>query len=158
MKAALRAQSCLMTDVVLLDSGPLGMSAHPRRHGEVNEWIERLVPGGVSARVSDIADYEVRRELLRMDATAGIRRLDARNPELGSIPVTSEVRRRAALFWNITRRHGRPAADPSALDCDMILAVQAAVLAERGREVIIATTNVRHFSPFAVVREWTEIS
>ena len=38
---------CLMTDVVLLDAGPLGMVSHPRASVEVVEWVAVLVAAGV---------------------------------------------------------------------------------------------------------------
>jgi hypothetical protein len=61
---------------------------------------------------------------------------------------------KAAEFWAEARRRGRPTADPKALDGDVILAAQAALVADEGHEVIIATTNVKHLSQFVDAREW----
>jgi hypothetical protein len=66
-------------DVVLLDSGPLGLVSHPNAekiNAEAIEWLEALLSGGVSVLVAEIADYEVRRELLRAGRQRGVRRLD----------------------------------------------------------------------------------
>ncbi len=55
-----------MTDVVLLDAGPLGMVSHPRASVDSVEWLASLVASGVRVMIPEIADYEVRRELLRV--------------------------------------------------------------------------------------------
>ncbi len=57
-----------MSRFVLLDSGPLGLVTGPRRSAAANAcriWLEDLQAVGVEVRVPDIADYEVRRELVR---------------------------------------------------------------------------------------------
>jgi len=45
-----------------------------------------------------------------------------------------------------------------ALDGDVILAAQAAMLENNGYTVVIATTNVRHLARFTTAREWRDIS
>ncbi|OKH54974.1 hypothetical protein NIES2101_05255 [Calothrix sp. HK-06] len=57
----------------------------------------------------------------------------------------------AVQLWAEARLRGRPTADPSALDGDVILATQAISVENEGYEVVIATTNVGHLST------WTEI-
>ncbi|WP_242718866.1 hypothetical protein [Microcoleus vaginatus] len=59
-----------------------------------------------------------------------------------------------AQLWAQARRRGRPTADPKALDADVILAAQPILVANEGHEVIIATTNVGHWSQFVDAREW----
>ncbi len=49
-------------------------------------------------------------------------------------------------------------ADDSALDCDVILAAQALLVAEDGLEVIVATRNVGHLGRFVDARDWEMIS
>ena len=39
-------------------------------------WLAGLISAGIEVRVPEIADYEVRRELLRVGSTRGIERLD----------------------------------------------------------------------------------
>jgi hypothetical protein len=52
---------------------------------------------------------------------------------------------------------GRQSAHDTSLDADMILAAQAAILAGDGKQVVIATTNLRHLSLFADARLWREV-
>jgi predicted nucleic acid-binding protein len=104
--------------------------------------------------VPEIADYEVRRELLRAGKSAGVRRLDQLKRVIGYLPLTTPVMLKAAEIWAEARRTGKPTADASALDGDVILAAQATSVAEAGHDVVIATTNVGHLSRFADAREW----
>ena len=69
-------------DVVLLDSGLVSHPNAEKVNVEAVEWLEALLSGGVSVLVAEIADYEVRRELLRADRQRGVRRLDATLPLL----------------------------------------------------------------------------
>lgn len=57
-----------MSMVILLDSGPLGLITNPRASQETrecNQWLESLVLKEVQVKIPEIADYEVRHELLR---------------------------------------------------------------------------------------------
>jgi predicted nucleic acid-binding protein len=108
--------------------------------------------------VPEIADYEVRRELLRAGRTTGVERLDALAVAIGLLPLTTAAMRKAAEFWAQARRAGRPTADDRALDADVILAAQATVLTEQGDAPVIATTNVGHLARFATAMRWEDIS
>jgi hypothetical protein len=81
-----------MARIVLLDAGPLGAITHPRanRNIEIKEWLQRLLRAGVAVRVPEIADYELRRELLRGAKIKGIQRLNDLK-QLGYIPLTTEA-------------------------------------------------------------------
>jgi hypothetical protein len=85
-----------MSDVVLLDAGPLGMISHPRARSEIVSWLARLVSAGVEVLIPEIADYEVRRELLRAGRKKGVQRLDELKESLGFVPITSSAMLRAA--------------------------------------------------------------
>ncbi len=63
----------------------------------------------------------------------------------------------AAQLWAEARLRGRPTAEPSALDGDVILAAQAILLENEGYKVVIATTNVGHLSQFIDAQEWRAI-
>lgn len=91
--------------------------------------------------------YEVRRELLRAGKARGVARLDALKALLAYHPISTPVLLRAAEFWGKARKLGRQTADDAALDADMILAAHAAILAQRGDQPIIATTNVSPVRP-----------
>ncbi|HKI34822.1 MAG TPA: nucleic acid-binding protein [Gemmataceae bacterium] len=145
-----------MTDVVLLDSGPLGMISHPRAKADIVTWVATLVAGGVAVLVPEIADYEVRRELLRAGEMQGVQRLDELKVTLGFVPITSEAMLQAAAFWAEARRRGRPTARDESLDADVILAAQAATLT--GRTVVIASSNPRHIARFVPAEDWQNIT
>jgi predicted nucleic acid-binding protein len=119
--------------------------------------MEALMANGVAVLIPEIADYEVRRELLRAQKHAGIARLDALKARIGYAPITTEAMLLAAEFWAQARRQGRPTTDDRALDGDVILAAQATVLGRGGDAVVIATTNVGHLGRFADARNWEAI-
>ena len=146
-----------MSRVVLLDAGPLGMVAHPRKNPEIKAWMERLIRAGVVVAVPEIADYEVRRELLRADKPKSIQRLNTLKAALRYLPITTEVMLQAAAFWAQMRRQGQPTAIDAALDADVILAAQAVAQQARGDEVVIATTNVRHLARLVPAKLWQDI-
>ena len=106
--------------------------------------------------VPEIADYEVRRELIRARRIRGIARLDALIAEVEYLAINTSSMRRAAAFWAEARQQGRPTAADPALDGDVILAAQAATLNRTA--VIVATTNVRHLSRFVAAELWTDIA
>lgn len=150
-----------MTRVVLLDAGPLGMVTHPGGVEEVDackSWLEGLLSRGVRVAVPEIADYEVRRELLRARKARGIARLDALEESLEYVPLTTAAMRRAAELWAEARQQGQPTADPTALDADVILAAQGLTMRTEDEEVIVATTNVGHLSRLIPAELWQRLT
>ena len=111
---------------------------------------------GAAVLVPAIADYEVRRELIRARRKAGVARLDAFVEQVGYLPIETAAMRRAAAFWAEARRKGRPTAPDPALDGDVILAAQAATL--NRPDVVVATTNPRHLSLYVPAELWTDIA
>ncbi len=103
----------------------------------------------------EIADYEVRRELLRANKTKGIAHLDALGTLVEYLPITTVAMRQAALFWAQARQQGQPTAGDTTIDGDMILAGQAITIGVS--DVVIATTNVGHLSRFAPADLWPNI-
>ena len=68
-----------MNGIVLLDASPLGMISNPSAtpaNLECYNWMESLLTSGYQIIVPEIADYEVRRELLRAGKILGLARLD----------------------------------------------------------------------------------
>jgi predicted nucleic acid-binding protein len=119
-------------------------------------WLARLLSSGVEVLIPEIADYEVRRELLRAGSIKGVQRLSELRTTLGFVLITSEAMLRAAKFWAEARRRGRPTAADHSLDADVILAAQAATLA--AKSVIVAPTNPRHISRFVPAEHWEDIA
>ncbi|MEG4808312.1 nuclease [Microcoleus sp. F8-D1] len=107
--------------------------------------------------IPEIADYEVRRELLRANKVRGIARLDELANLVEYLPITTAAMRQAAIFWAQARQQGQPtASDKTIIDSDMILAAQATTLDVV--DVVIATTNVGHLSRFAPADLWQNIN
>ena len=153
-----------MTRFVLLDSERLGMASKPDHKPGVQaclDWIRDLRKLGSIVVVPEIIRYEVRRDLIRVGATTGLKRLDDLAVRLAYLPLTPLALDRAADLWAIVRQAGRPTGPDEALDIDAILAAQAMTMtmAGDGDEVMIATSNVRHLARFPGIdaREWQTI-
>ncbi|MGA7498670.1 MAG: hypothetical protein WBX00_18230, partial [Isosphaeraceae bacterium] len=139
----------------------LSLATNPKGSDESRRckaWLAELVAAGVQIMVPEGADYEVRRELIRAGRRDGLDRLDNLARKAGFLPVTTTVWRRAAELWAQARNEGYATADDSALDCDVILAAQALLVAEDGFEVIVATRNAGHLGRFVDAREWETIT
>src|SRR5271167_1313188 len=128
-----------MTEIVVLDAGPLGLISHPMPSLEVMAWFARLVVAGKMLCIPEIADYEVRRELIRAGKVKGLKRLDELKSTLKYLPITTDAMLKAAEFWADARKRGVPTAHHHSLDADVILAAQAATCSTES--VVIATTN-----------------
>lgn len=150
-----------MSKLILLDSGPLGIISNPNESQAVitcREWAKRHNEQGNIIVVPEIADYEVRRELLRADKLRGVQRLNSIKESFGYLPITTAAMLKAAQFWARARKGGMPTADGTALDADVILAAQAAMLIEEGSEAVVATSNPRHLSRFTPAADWQSIT
>jgi hypothetical protein len=62
--------------LIVLDSTPLSLLAHPAAQVSVVAWAARVLGAGHRLVIPEIIDYEVRRKLLHLNRTASIRRLD----------------------------------------------------------------------------------
>jgi len=107
--------------------------------------------------VPEIADYEVRRELLRARKFRGLQRLDKVKSDFEYLIITTELMLRAAQLWADARNAGVPTADRHALDGDVILCAQANILIDAGIDVVIASDNAVHLSRFAPAARWQDI-
>jgi predicted nucleic acid-binding protein len=150
-----------MSKIVLLDAGPLGYVTNPRVspvHLACNEWLTALVDAGVDVRVPEMADYEVRRGLLRVRLHDALERLDTVKASLRYVPLTTEAMLLAARFWADLRNLGFKTADDRALDGDVILAAQAAYIGGiAGVPIVVATDNVKHLEHLCDARQWRAI-
>lgn len=141
-----------MADRIILDTGPLGMIAHPRANPSITQWLKERLAEGDEVYVAEIADYEVRRELIRAGMSRSLNRLDTLKELLFYIPLDTPTMLRAAELWARIRNLGTPTADPKEIDGDVILAAQA----ERVGGVV-ATENVGHLSLLVEAKDWRDI-
>lgn len=148
-----------MSRVVFLDAGPIGLVTNPKLSPEstlCTRWLQTLITSNIRVIIPEIADYEVRRELLRANKVRGIARLDELANLVEYLPITTAAMRQAAMFWAQARQQGQPTAGDKTIDSDMILAAQAMTLDVV--DVVIATTNVGHLSRFAPADLWQNIN
>jgi predicted nucleic acid-binding protein len=147
-----------MTPAVLLDSAPLGLLTAPPGRADAQAcagWLADLIAAGVRVIVPEIADYELRRELLRARKMASVRRLTALAQATEYLAITTAAVLRAAELWAQARQQGQPTAADNTIDVDMILTAQALMLGAPA--VVIATTNVGHLSRFVPADLWQNI-
>jgi hypothetical protein len=147
---------------VVLDSGPLDLATGPPGTAEVDRchyWLLHLEFSAVEIVIPAIADYEVRREWLRLGATAKLHRLDTLRGRFSHYPISNEALDLAAEFWAHLRQAGLPTAGDERLDADAILAGQTVTIGTPSDVVTIATMNLRHLSRFPGIdtREWFTI-
>jgi predicted nucleic acid-binding protein len=147
--------------IILLDTGPLGLLAQPRPTPEsllCCQWANEVQAAGSLIHIGEVADYEVRRELLRARKTRSVARLNQLKAEFGYVEITTATMLQAAAYWARLRQQGQPTADKAALDGDVILAAQAALLFGKGHSVVVATTNVSHLSRLVHAEHWRNIT
>ena len=123
--------------ILALDSGPLGVMSSPLANTEAarcHDWLNAIIANRHQVLTSEICDYEVRRELLRVGLAEAIIRLNHLIEAIYFMPINRGTMLRAADLWAQARRQGRPTADPSALDADVILAAQAQLFSEETYE------------------------
>ena len=151
-----------MRKALFLDTTPLGLVT--RKPGQSTEadacfqWMLQILANGWTVYVAEIADYEVRRELIRQKRTASIVHMESVIATLSYVPITTEAMRLAADLWAQARNQGWATADPKALDGDVILAAQALSLTPVPDSLIIATENVVHISRYVAAAEWRNIT
>lgn len=166
--------SAAALSAVFLDTGPLGaMTQRPGRNATSDacqQWGQDISAQGVLIIVPEIADYEMRRELIRMGNIEALARLDALPQTLARYePINTLALREAARLWAVLRNANLPTSSKEALDGDAILAGQ---VIEWGRacslplsSVAIVTTNVSDLSRFTnaqgnalLTTTWQEIN
>ena len=151
-----------MARTVVLDAGPLGLLCVCTGVIEADrcgDWLQSIVAGRANIVIPVVADYEVRRELIRVDATPKLLALDNLADVYGLFELEPEATQVAAEFWARLRRTGKPTAPDDDLDADALLAGVAATCVEPGDSANVATTNTRHLARFPGVdaRLWSDI-
>ncbi len=152
-----------MSLTVFLDAGPLGLITNPKKTPitiAVAQWVFDMEAAGHRFLVPAIADYEVRRELVRVGKATGIARLNAFNAAEPDrfLSVTNTALILGADLWARARNAGTATADPKELDGDVLIAAQALDMGLPTSDFIIATVNVGHLSLFAPADLWTNIT
>lgn len=144
-----------------MDTGVLGLATHPNSqiNNPIIKWLRGLEDKGDLPFVPEIADYELRRELIRIGSRNAVKRLDELCTVFAFLPLDTETMRRAAELWAQSRIEGRPLADEHALDGDVILYAQAELLLKSSPRdsIVIATTNPKHFQRFIPADTWQNI-
>ncbi len=147
-----------MSAAVLLDAGPLGLLTNPNNNSHAivcRAWLASLTAVGRQVYVPEITDYEVRRELIRIQSHSALANLDALCVLLNYLPLTTDAMRLAAELWALARSAGKPTAPDPALDGDVILAAQALIL---NSPVVVATANPGHLNRFVTALPWANIA
>lgn len=150
--------------IIFCDTGPLGAIVNPKpKSADVfaqQLWARRAVAVGHSLVVPTIADYEVRRELLRAGKTASVVRLDAFIAEVPGryLPLEDAALKIAAQEWARVRNVGGATAHPHALDGDVILAGQVLEQGLDPADYIVVTDNVGHLARFVRAGTWRNIA
>jgi predicted nucleic acid-binding protein len=134
---------------LLLDTSVLGRICHPRKYLDVRAWFLRALIDH-DLLLSEVADYELRRELLRLESKRSIARLDELTREIQYVPMTTATWRSAAKLWAEQRRAGRPTGD--GLDADLMIVSQA-----REELAAVVTLNEKHFAGLVDVYSWTAV-
>ena len=140
----------------LLDTGPLGLLAHdrPAQRLPIQTWLVQQLSSGVTIYLSEVADYEVRRELTRLVQSgqlpaSRLDRLDQLDRVFTYLPVSTATWKRAAALWAVARQHGKPTADPAALDADVLIAAQALEM-----QATVVTSNPTHLGQMVSIHPW----
>ena len=124
--------------IVILDSGVLALLASPIRDNsemedsevfQCNEWFYGLLAKSVAVATSEISDYEVRRELIRIKSE-GVEILDGLKNVVRFLPLKTEVMKKAAEFWAEARQNHIPTTDNQNIDADMIISAQWNILSK----------------------------
>jgi predicted nucleic acid-binding protein len=145
---------------IVLDSGPLGLASNPNSSPESlagGHWLQSQLDSGNRVIVPEIADYEIRRELIRAGKNRGIARLNAICNLTEYLPLNTPAMRLAAELWANARLLGSQTADDKPLDGDVILAAQALTLGLESSDIVVATDNVKHLSRFVPAARWQDI-
>ena len=148
--------------IVALDASPVSLLTQRRGVADADacrSWAASLIAAGTLFVIPAVADYEVRRELMRAGKTTSLARLDALRSNLAFryLPMTDAALGRAAALWADVRRRGLPTADPAELDCDVLLVAILETAGLPSDQIVVATSNIGHLGRFLPAQEWRHI-
>ena len=155
--------------IVILDSGVLALlasliqdncEAEDSEVFQCNEWLYGLLAKSVAVATSEISDYEVRRELIRIKSE-GVEILDSLKNVVRFLPLQTKVIKKAAEFWAEARLNHIPTTDNKNIDADMIISAQWNIFSQEapGQGIYVATTNIKHLKIFVgeFAQYWRDI-
>lgn len=144
---------------LFLDTGVLGLLTTPRLSElaiDCKVWFQSMVANDAHVVIPEIADYELRRELLRMNRGRGLANLETLISQTEYLPITTAAMRQSAHLWSNARQQGQPTAGDRTIDADMILAGQALTFMADNK--IIVTTNLKHITRVVPADLWQNIT
>lgn len=134
---------------IVIDTSILGQLCYPKKNKALAEWFaEKVRSRNDDFFVPEIADYELRRGLIKLIAqkqasAKALDHLDSLSKALEFVPITTAIMRRAAELWAKARIAGHVTAPEKSLDGDVILASQVIEVAGT-----VWTANERHLRFF----------
>ena len=90
----------------MLDSGPLGRLTHAdySRNREYRAWLAALLDHNIAVFLPEIADYEVRRNLIVENLTGSLANLDALPSLSNYVPIATADMHKAAELRATSRK------------------------------------------------------
>lgn len=146
-----------MSVAVILDSSPLGLLSNPSGTSQpvaCRAWVKTLIATGRRIIIPEIADYEVRRELIRTKSSRALAILDSLCATYEYLPITTLAMRLAADLWAQARNSGLATAHAHALDGDVILAAQSVAM---NVSCVVATENPGHLTRYVSAELWSNV-
>ena len=152
-----------MARIIVLDTGPLGLACRKPSDDRLEPfriWLLQARAAGSMIVIPEIADYELRRELLRSKKLSSVDRLNVLRSSAFYfyVPLSTAALDRAAQLWANARTSGHQTAEDAGLDGDVILAAQALVYSGARDVLTVATDNTRHLGRYLDARSWEAIT
>ena len=152
--------------IVVLDNAPLNLFTNPNKKPETlacREWIKKLIKSRISICLPEIIYYEARRQRLlnKINGEPGGLELLEEFKDSETIyyqPITTEIIIKATELWALARKKNESTAHKESIDCDVILAATAIVLAQQEQDyVIVATDNIDDIARYTDAKKWEDI-
>lgn len=100
-----------MSQAIILDTGVIGLVTNPKQSTQSEccaTWLQHHLIAGTNVIVPEIADYELRSELLRANKEKGLERLNELIKYVEYLPICTLAMRQAAQLWAQARQQGQP--------------------------------------------------
>ncbi|MEB3309761.1 MAG: hypothetical protein VKJ02_05970 [Snowella sp.] len=153
--------------IILIDSGVLGILSNPNESAiniKCEEWLYNKIVKGCTILSSQICKYEVKKSLLLVQektsfTVSGTQKLTELENLIDFIDVKASDIEIACQLWVQSIVKGIQVAPSMDINFDIIICAQfrRLELENPGREVVIATTNLRHLQRFAKADLWENL-